>query len=142
MTRLSSDWTLFYKFFLPTVWVVFFAVVLGFLLFAFRPPFIYQVGALVLYLGGIGFLFITLFQFKRVEADVDRLYITNYFKTFRYTFQSIKKITRLDMIIFKVITLHLNESGSFGKKVRFIRRKTVWEEYLFAHKELAALLES
>ena len=137
MTRISSDWTLFYKIFLPNVWIVFFGVVVGFVLFSFKPHLPFLIGTLLFYLGGIGVLYITLMTLKRVEGTDEHLYITNYFKTFRYTFESIDRIRTFDLIILKIVTLYFFENTSFGKRVIFIRRKAVWEEYVQAHPRLA-----
>ena len=139
MVRLSSDWTLFYKIFLPTVWISFFGVVMVVLIVSFKPGILLLSGALVFYLGGILLLYLTLLRLKRVEGSNEHLYVTNYFKTFRYTFDSIGKIRAMDMFIFKVVQLHFKEKTSFGRRVYFLRRRGVWEEYLAAYPALSAL---
>lgn len=141
MIRISSDWTLFYKFFLPVVWIVFFGIVIGVLLITIKPAAAIVLGGIFFYLGGVTFLYFTLLRLKRVEGDDSHLYVTNYFKTFRYTFDSIAKITTADLLIFKIVTLHFAEKTSFGRRIYFIRRRRVWEEYLFQHDALAGIAQ-
>ncbi|HLF62844.1 MAG TPA: hypothetical protein VI603_03790 [Saprospiraceae bacterium] len=136
MVRISSDWTLFYKIFLPTVWIVFFGVVTGVLLFSIRPTIPVVTGVLLFYIGGVVFLYFTLIPLKRVEGTEEHLYITNYFKTFRYTFESISKVRTVELLLFKIVILHFREKTSFGHHLYFIRRRQVWEEYLNQHAEL------
>ncbi len=137
MVRISSDLTLFFKIFLPTAWIAFFGVATGVFLFSFRSVLFVQAGALLFYLGGIALLYFTLIPLKRVEGSSEHLYVTNYFKTFRYTFESVRKVKAVDLFFVKVIVLHFKDKSSFGKKIFFIRRKTIWEEYLHDHPELA-----
>lgn len=141
MIRLSSDWTLFYKFFLPTVWIVFFGITTGVLLFTLRPALPFVLGAVLCYSACVAFLYFTILQLKRVEGTAEHMYVTNYFKTYRYTLDSIAKITSSDFLIFKVVTLHFAESTSFGRRIHFIRRRTVWEEYLYQHDELMRMYQ-
>lgn len=135
MLRLSSDWTLFLRFFFPTVWIVFFGVVSVVILFSFRLSFPFVLGIIAFYLLGVLLLAATLLRLKRVEATDEHLYVTNYFRTFRYAFDSIARISVMDFIILKVVVLHFRERTSFGRKVAFIRRKGVWEEFLLNRDE-------
>lgn len=139
MLRISSDWTLFYKFFVPTVWMTFFGVATGILVFSLKPGLPIIAGALLFYAIGIAFLYFTLMSLKRVEGTDAHLYVTNYSSTFRYTFDSLSKITSLDVIIFKVIFLHFNAPTSYGRKIFFIRRRVIWDEYLSEHEALARI---
>lgn len=136
MLRISSDWTLFYKFFLPTVWAVFFGVIVFVAWFYVRVPLPFRVGFLVFYLVGVLLLSSTLLRLKRVECTDEHLYVTNYFKTYRYTYDSIEKVSAVDFIIFKVVALRFKAKTAFGKRVHFLRRRKVWEEQTIAHPEL------
>jgi hypothetical protein len=129
MLRLSSDWTLIIKFFIPTVWMVFFGVLVLVILISFRLPLTYQIGMVVCYCFGVLLLAGTLMRLKRVEATDTHLYVTNYFKTYRYTFDSVSRITTFDLILWKLVRLHFREPTSFGRTVSFLRRKHVWEEF-------------
>lgn len=137
MVRISSDWTLFYKFFLPTVWTVFFGVFLVVAWFFVPMPFVFRIGFLVFYLIGLLLMWMTFFRLKRVECTDEHLYVTNYFKTYRYTYDSLAKVTATDFGIFKVIGIRFNGVSAFGKKIYFLRRRRVWEEYCAVHPELA-----
>jgi hypothetical protein len=137
MTRLSSDWTLFYKIFFPNVWIVFFGAAIGIIVFSVILPLWLLIGIIALYLGVVVFLWFTLMTFMRVEGTGEHLFVTNYFKTYRYTLESVRKITSFDALLFKVIVLHFHEKTSFGQRIAFIRRRDVWDEYLRTHPELA-----
>jgi len=139
MTRLSSDWTLFYKIFFPNVWIVFFGATIGIFIFSVHIPLSLLAGVVILYLSVVAVLWFTLMRLKRVEGTDGHLYVTNYFKTYRYTLDSIRKITALDALLFKVVVLHFHDKTSFGRRVPFIRRKVVWDEYLVGHEELNRL---
>ena len=137
MTRLSSDWTLFYKIFFPNVWIVFFGVAIGIIVFSVRLPFWLLFGVVALYAGVVAVLWFSLMRLMRVEGTEEHLFITNYFKTYRYTLDSVRTITGFDALLFKVVVLHFHEKTSFGSRVAFIRRRDVWNEYLRDHPEFA-----
>jgi hypothetical protein len=123
------------------MWIAFFGVATGVFLFSFNSVFVFQAGALLFYLGGIAILYFTLIPLKRVEGSPEHIYITNYFKTFRYTFESLSRIRTLDLLLVKIIVVHFRDKTSFGKMIYFIRRKGVWEEYLLSHPELAEICD-
>ncbi len=53
----------------------------------------------------------------RVEFDGQFVYVTNYFKVFKYPIDNIEKITVKDYSIFKLVTVNLVSAGYFGKKI-------------------------
>ncbi len=79
-------------------------------------------------------------QLKRVDMDEDFMYVSNYFKTFRYTYPSIEKIKERDFLLFYTIHVHLKEAGEFGKKIVFISRSKKLDRYLKAHPKVAEQL--
>lgn len=139
MQRLSTNLTLFFKFFIPVFWLVFFGAFLaaifiygdelasGFSSLSFR------LGAVAFYLSGLVLFYFTLFPLKRLEADAEFLYITNYFKTLRYSWDSIEEIKESKFLFFTLGTVSLKEKGLLGQHHRFIASnrnyRQFWTEY-------------
>lgn len=126
MIRLSSNWTLFLKVFLPVFWISFFG---GFLIAVFTsnsvqaPQFAgrkFRIGTIVFVLSGLIFFILTFLRLKRVDADNEFLYISNYFKTYRYTFDSIDKITVYDHLLLRAAHLKFRGKTKLGQKVIFL----------------------
>ena len=126
MIRLSSNWTLFLKIFLPIFWLSFFG---GFLIAVYTTSSIqapqfsgekFRIGALVFVLAGIIFFFFTFFRLKRVDADNEFIYISNYFRTYRYTFDAIEKIKIYDHLILRAAHLEFRGKTTLGRKVIFL----------------------
>lgn len=126
MYRISSNATLGLKIFIPTVWVVFFG--------AFTMAFLLGFGESGSMLGSwlfrivwtLGFVLVllviwrTLWKLRRVEVDTDFVYITDYFKTARYPFHNIGKVSSQSLGIFKLGVITYKVPGIFGKKSYFI----------------------
>ena len=123
MTRISSNWTIFLKLFIPTFWIVFFgafciAVLLSkpgdILLFS-------KTASKLLLLGGyfvfLGFLYLTVMRLHRVDYDDNSVYITNYFKTYRYPLQDLESIQLENYTLFKLIKLKFKGKTKFGTKI-------------------------
>src|SRR5690625_984234 len=99
--RISSSFTLFFFLFVPIFWLVFFGgfMVASFIYAnetAFFQTLGYKIGIIILYITGVILFYFTLLQLKRVEIDTDYVYVTNYFKTYRYPFHKDRKSTRLN----------------------------------------------
>lgn len=144
--RVSSSWTLFYKIFIPTVWIVFVGT---FTVFSFMSAqvralpygFALQGTMVMVMLLGLAFLWFTLMDLKRVEMAEDSFYVTNYFKTFRYGYKSIKRIADIDLFVIRIGVIEFVSKSSFGKKVFFVERKKVWEDFITSHPEKFAHVE-
>lgn len=126
MIRLSSNWTLFLKIFLPVFWISFFG---GFLIAVYTtnsiqaPQFSsgkFRSGAVIFVLSGMIFFLFTFFRIKRIDADDKFIYISNYFRTYRYTFDAIEKITVYDHLILKAAHLKFKGKTSLGRKIVFL----------------------
>jgi len=126
MIRLSSNWTLFLKFFIPVFWIMFFS---GFVIAAFvtepeAAPQIannsFRLKSVLFVLGGIIFFALTFFRLKRIDADDKYIYVSNYFKTYRYLIEDIESITIYNHLVLKAAHLKFKGKTSFGKKVIFI----------------------
>src|SRR5690625_7405299 len=119
--RISSSFTLFFFLFVPIFWLVFFgAFMVASFIYANETAFFqtlgYKIGIIIFYITGVIFFYFTLLQLKRVEIDTDFVYVTNYFKTYRYPFHNIDTITEIDLLLFKLGTIRFKEKGSFGSK--------------------------
>ena len=145
--RVSSYWTLFLKIFIPTVWIVFFGAVTIFVTVLNGLGNIslgLSVKAAIIGLYAIGFvlLYISFLRLKRVEMTAEHFFVTNYFKTFRYTYQSLKNIKELDFLIMQIVIFEFVEKSAFGKKVFFVRRRKIWNEFVSEHPDSFAHLIS
>lgn len=131
MQQVSTSLTLFLKIFLPVFWTTIFftfTMAVWFLTtshFAGIPIQTFRYGMLFFLLMGLAFFYFTVFQLKRVEMDQDHIFVTNYFKNFKYPWSNVKDIEERDFIIFRTIHIVLKEPGTFGKKISFVasRRK-------------------
>ncbi len=147
---ISSGFTLFWKLVLPITWITFFGTFVGFILLSEDGAYLVSGGAVtpgVVRLLAFGFLAIGILLFylffmrlKRVDVDEDFLYVTNYFKTRRYPYHNIEKMTSNRFFIFKPVTVYFKEAGFFGKKITFLSGKT-FKDFLVQHPNVAALLQ-
>jgi hypothetical protein len=146
MQRVSTNLTLFYKFFVPIFWIVFFGS-MTIAAFVYKKDYYgeipgtpFRIGMVVFFLSGVLMFLLTIMRLKRVELSEDHLYVTNYFKHLRYPYQDIEKISESEFAIFKVVTVYLKAPGTFGKKFTFLasrdRYAEFWREHSDLHNEL------
>lgn len=146
MQRLSSNLTLLLKFFIPVFWIVLFgAVTLAALLYEYdyvgnTPALYFKAGMAFFYLSGLLLFALTLMQLKRVEADGEFVYVTNYFKTARYPFHSIERIRQSRFLFLTVAVIHFVQRGSFGKRCFFVGSKAMMADYWGKYPEVKAQL--
>lgn len=149
MTNVSSNWTLFLKWYLPTFWIVFFGTILFALLtldeaiymvvqFTGANETIARILLITLYLLGVGILYYTCMRLKRVEFSPDGVLVTNYLKIYKYPYANIERIVpRRRFLGFRPMTLHFTVPSSFGKSVVFLA-STNYDKFLAAHPLIAA----
>ncbi len=147
MFQLSSSTTLALKIFLPCLWLAFFGAfliavlllddpyIMGF------PMLFFRVGLTSFLLLGFVFFYFTTLKLKRVDANETHLFVSNYFKNFRYSFESIEKISVTDYSVLHLATLTLVEAGSLGKKMVFILSQRNLKRFLEVHPDKTALFE-
>lgn len=146
MQRISSNATLFLKIFLPTFWIVFFGIFTGAVVmletpyFGSIPAIWMKAGLAAFLLVGSTLLFFTLIQLKRVELDGLYVYASNYFKTYRYPYHNVEKITERDMLVFHLVSVHLKTPGNFGKKFTFLLDEAMLKNCLENHPDVAEQL--
>lgn len=138
MKNISTSLTLFLKIFIPTFWIVFFgAFTIGvFVKDIGIGPFLpgtFKIVALVFFLLGSLLFYFTLMQLKRVDMDDDFMYVSNYFKTVRYSYNAIGKIKERDWLLFHTIHVHFREKGYFGEKIVFLARGKKLTRFLKNH---------
>ena len=142
MQRVSTNLTLFYKFFLPIFWIVFFGSMTIAALFSEQsifgeiPGLPFRIGILLFFLSGVAMFGFTLMRLKRVEMSDDHLYVTDYFKHLRYPYGDIEKIAESEFLVFKVVTIHLKASGTFGKKFTFLASRDRYADFWKQHPDL------
>lgn len=139
MINISSNSTLFFKFFIPVFWSVFFtAFLIGLFIADVEyigeiPIFMARVAAFVFLAAGLLFFYLFLFPLKRVEVGAENFIVTDYFKNYKYTYDSIEKIAARDWYFFKTRTIFLKSPGSFGKKIHFISSRKRYKKFTEAH---------
>lgn len=144
--RISSSFTLFFFMFVPVFWLVFFGAftAASFIYsgdIAFFQNIAYKIGIIVFYLTGVVFLFFTLLRLKRVEIDENFVYVTNYFRTYRYPFHNISSVTEINLLFFRLCTIRFVEKGSFGKKIHFLESRIKFQLALEEFTDLKIIYE-
>ncbi len=122
MTNVSTRFTVFLKFFLPTMWIVFFGVMTLTILFdkEVDVTFATQITMVIFFLSGAGILYWAFMRLKRVEMDETHLYVTNYHKMYKYPYTNIERLEILDFWLLKAVKVYFKVPGYFGKKVVFL----------------------
>lgn len=146
MYRVSSNLTLLLKVFFPTAWIVFFGV-LTLAIFVSNPSdnpmldnWIFRFTFLGFFILFFVFLYFTLMQLKRVEFGKEHIFISNYFKTYRYRFEDIHTIKEYNLLFKNLMVIHLKSKGKLGKKIPFLVNDLRFKEFLNTHPELLAHL--
>jgi len=141
MQRISSNSTLFLKIFLPTFWIVFFGLFTIAVLMAKAPHFgsvpaaTFKMGLALFFAAGLAVLYFTLLKLLRIELDEIYVYASNYFKTYRYPWHNVGKITERDFGLFHLVSIHLKTPGKFGAKLTFLLDETMLKDFLEKHPE-------
>ena len=142
MYRVSTNLTLFYKFFIPVFWIVFFgALTIATLSYSFEyigdmPARNFRIGIVFFYFSGLLLFAFTLMRLKRVETDEHFFYVTNYFKTARYPFHSIEQVIESKFFFFRSVTIRFKEKGLFGKRIFFVPSTHRFRDFWEANPEL------
>lgn len=139
MDRVSSQGTIFLRIALPTVWlatILSLVVLLGWAVRGkaqiFTNPIIWGVFLIIL-LTGFAFIHFVLWRVYRVDMDSHYVYVSNYFKTFKYPFNDVKEIRDSKLLPGRVFIIELKSKGTFGKQVAFLASQRLWKDYLLEH---------
>ena len=147
MQRVSSNFTIFLKLFIPTFWLVFFGMFTIASLFIeneYNPLFNTLKYKLILsasYLLGALLLLLTLMRLKRVDFAVDSFYVSNYFKTYKYTYDSIASIAEKNYGLFRTIHINLKAKGALGKRIVFLPNYKFLTDFIKDHPEVFNKIE-
>ena len=142
MQRLSSNFTLFFKLFIPTGWLSFFGLfgLVIFLVDTSDKPLLasqgFRVGYLVFFLIFMTLIYFTIYQLKRVEQENNHMFITDYFRTVKFPFENIKHISTMNLGLFTMVWIHLNTKGAFGKRIPFLAKRTKFKDFVAKYPSL------
>jgi hypothetical protein len=142
MQRVSTNLTLFFKFFIPVFWIVFFGAITAVSLFTEYayvgtiPAQYFRIGISIFFVTFVIMFAYTLMRLKRVEMGNDFVYATNYFKAARYPFHNIEKIDERRFLFLKIVTIYLKTPGIFGKRITFLASLKLYAQYWNANPEL------
>jgi hypothetical protein len=148
MQRVSSNLTVFFKLFLPTVWIVFFTIftISIFTIDGQSLPFltspVFKYPFLLVYLIFFALIYFTIIQLKRVEMGSDCYFVSNYLKTYRLVYEDIESVSIIPLGRLQVITFRLKAKGSFGKKITFLASKQLYNLFLQSNVDVASHLKS
>lgn len=142
MRRVSSNVTILLKIFIPTVWISFFGLLTLTILLSdganlpMGGSLIFKLGTVTFYLFFLVLMYFTIMKLKRVDFGEDGIYVSNYFKTYRYKYEDIASINENNMTLFHLGTILLKAKGKFGKKIRFIISKANYEFFIEQNPDL------
>ena len=139
MQRVSSQLTIMLRIALPTIWLT--AIIsIGVLLSIavsgkaglFSNPFIW-IGLLLILGSGFAFIKFLLWRFYRVDMDDRFIYISDYFRTFKYPHTAVESIRDSNTLPGRVFCITLKSKGSFGKKIYFLASQALWKDFIEEH---------
>lgn len=134
MHRLSSNYTLFWKLFLPVFYITFFGLLVLTSFMADEgdlPLLTSPISRLILtscYIIFVTLMYFTIINLKRVEEDDQYYYVTNYFKTYRYLKDDVEKIRTFDLGFLKWNTMVMRQKTAFGKRIYFIGDRAIFKK--------------
>jgi len=144
MQRVSSQLTIVLRIVIPTVWftsVLSIVILLGWAVRGkaglFANPFIW-IGLLLILGSGFALIRLLLWRFYRVDMDARYVYVSNYFKTYKYPFSEIESISDSKTLPGRVFLITLKSKGSFGRYIYFLAAQALWSDFL---KENPGLIE-
>jgi hypothetical protein len=139
MQRVSSQLTIILRIVLPTIWFTTIVSLVVLLSLAVRGkaglfgnPFIW-LGLLCILGSGFAIIWFLLWRLYRIDLDDHFLYVSNYFKTFKYPFSDIESIRDTRTLPGRVFCITLKSKGSFGKKIFFLASQVLWKDFLITH---------
>ncbi len=145
MQRVSTNLTLFYKFFVP----VFYTVLMGAstaAVWLVESKYFYNTSITSLRWGltfalimGVAAYALTLLPLLRVEMNEHFIYATNYFKAARYPWHNVESIRESRFLFLTQVTIRLKVPGQFGKRMRFIASNRLYRDFKEQHLSLFAI---
>ncbi len=146
MQVVSSPWTLTLKLLLPMFWFTFFGGLTIVLLFSdlstLKEPLTPMMARGIVFsfvVSTAGLYYLLFARIKWVAMDEDYLYVSNFFKSLQYTYDSIAKVEETKVLFWQKVTLHFHASTKFGPSIVFIN-SYYWYYYLKQHPEILTKL--
>lgn len=143
----SSRWTFLLKLALPLLWTIIMGGVTVLVLISplesLKGPFSPMAAKSLIasfYLLVLILFFFLFGKCKWVGITDTHVFISNYFKNFKYTHDSISSFEESNMLLFTKVTLHFHQPGKFGKSVSFIRSH-YWKYFLEKHPQVLETLQ-
>jgi hypothetical protein len=139
MDRVSSSLTIILRIALPTMWaasVISLVVLLSWSIGGRANIFanlIVLIGLFLIIACGIAFIKLILWKLYRVEMDDKYVYVSNYFRTFKYPFQDIESIKGVSLAPERIFKIRLKSKGSFGKVIYFLASQKLWQGFIETH---------
>lgn len=142
MQVVSSPWTLTLKLLLPMFWFTFFGgltIVLFFTdLSTLKEPFTPTTARAIVasfLVSTAGLYYLVFSRIKWVAMDQEYIYVSNFFKSFQYTFDSVSKVEETKVLLWQKVTLHFHEPTQFGPSLVFFG-SYYWYYFLKQHPEI------
>lgn len=139
MQVVSSKWTLSLKLLLPTFWFSFFVGSLLMLLFTDLTnigepftPLTARLTMLSFVLSSAGIYYLFFLPIKWVAMDEEFIYVSNFFKSAKYTYDSIDKFEESRFLFWNKVSIQFHNKGIFGQKIIFFR-SYYWLYFLKKH---------
>lgn len=148
MIRISSGLTLMLRIFLPVFYGVFMltwtiaTIKAGDEVSPLFASKIYQVAMVAFLAFGLLVIRLTVWRLKRMDISRDYIYVTDYFKTFRYSIDSIASIQMFSVAWLKFLKITLKEKGSLGNGFIVLIEHKIWDSYCAAHPEILQYIHS
>jgi hypothetical protein len=140
----SSRWTFILKLAFPLFWLIFMGGITLLVCFSpldnLREPFdpITAKGLVLSFYLTVLLVFYWLFmRAKWVALSETNLYVSNFFRSYKYTYDSLSGFEETNMFIFTRVVLHFHQPTKFGKSIFFVR-SYYWKHYLEKHPEVLA----
>lgn len=144
MERVSSQLTIFIRIALPTIWLA--TVVSLFVLLTiavrgkaqvFSNPIVW--GTTIFILGsGFAFIKFILWKLYRVDMDSRNIYVSNYFKTYKYPWTDVESISEGSFLPGRIYKVTFKAKGSFGQHIHFLASRVLWDDFVKNHPSLLA----
>ncbi|MFZ1705817.1 MAG: hypothetical protein WAT79_15840 [Saprospiraceae bacterium] len=144
MQRVSSNFTIFFKLFLPTFWGVFFGMFALFVVFYNNSELVIfqnttvKITICLTYFAFFTLLYFTIFQLKRVEFGLKEYHVSDYFTTYRLIYEDIESVKEINILGWLLIVIKLKGKGSFGKRFFFLANKFLYHSFLDENPALAS----
>lgn len=139
MNRVSSSLTIILRIAFPTMWAAFVISLVVLLSWSiggrvniFSNP-IVLIGLFLIIACGIAFIKLILWKLYRVDMDDKYVYVSNYFRTYKYPFQDIESIKGISFAPNRIYKIQLKSKGSFGSAIYFLASQKLWQDFVETH---------